>query len=107
MIQPNYFWINIFAIAVGTLLIRGSLVALSSKIIINDRTKEVFSFIPAAILPAFIAPAVFFHSGKVDWLFGKERLAILILATGVCYFVRNTLATIVFGLAALYFLTNF
>ena len=106
MIEPNYFWLNIFAIAAGTIMIRGSLIALSNKIRISDRTKEIFSFIPAAILPAFIAPAVYFHVGTVDWLQYKERLFVLILATGVCYLVRNTLVTIVFGLAALYLLTN-
>lgn len=106
MISQSYFWLNILAIAVGTLAIRGSLIALSKRFRINERTKELFSFIPAAILPAFIAPAVYFHNGHVSWLYGKERLIVLILATGVCYLVRNTLATIVFGLAALYFLTN-
>jgi branched-subunit amino acid transport protein len=107
MIDTRYFWVNIFAIATGTLMIRGSLIALANQIRISERSKQIFSFIPAALLPAFIAPAVYFHQGKVDWLYGKERLFIVILATGVCYFTRNTLATIVFGLAALYLLTNF
>lgn len=105
MISADYFWLNVFFLAAGTLAIRGSIIAISSRVKISDRVKELFSFIPAAILPAFVAPAVFFHPGAVSWLMEKERLIILILATIVCYFTRSTLATICFGLIALYIVT--
>lgn len=100
--NDQYFWLNIFLLAIGTFAIRGSIIAISSKVKISDRTKELFSYIPAAILPAFVAPAVFFHKGHTEWLFEKERLVILILATVLCWFTRSTLATICFGLVALY-----
>ncbi|MGZ5278497.1 MAG: AzlD domain-containing protein, partial [Pseudobdellovibrionaceae bacterium] len=74
MIEASYFWMNVAFLALGTIGIRVSLIAASAKIKISDRTKEIFSYIPAAILPAFIAPAVFFHEGHVTWLAGKERL---------------------------------
>jgi branched-subunit amino acid transport protein len=106
MIEPGYFWNNIFILALGTIAIRGSIIALSTKIKISERWKEVFSFIPASILPAFVAPAVFFHKGQVDWIFGKERFLALMLATVVCYFSKSTLTTIGFGLAALYLLSQ-
>lgn len=105
MIETGYFWQNIFLLAVGTILIRGSIIAISAKVKISDRLREIFSFIPAAILPAFVAPMVFFHEGRVEWLFQKERFFVLILATAVCYYSRSTLATILFGLVALYFVT--
>lgn len=93
-------------LAIGTLTIRGSIIAISSKVKISDRLKEIFSYIPAAILPAFVAPVVF-HQGKVAWLGGKERFAILLLSALVCYFSKSTLVTICFGLGALYCLTQF
>lgn len=105
MIESHYFWMNIFFLAVGTITIRGSIIAISTKVKISDRTKELFSYIPAAILPAFIAPAVFFHQGSVSWVLGKERLLILVLATVVCYLSRSTFATICFGLVALYLIS--
>jgi len=101
MIFEGYLWTTIFALAVGTLTIRGSIIAISSRIKISDRVKEIFSFIPAAILPAFIAPVVFFHEGHVEWVMGKERLAILAAATVLCYFTRSTLSTVAFGLIVL------
>src|SRR3712207_6294628 len=105
MIEGNYFWINIFFLALGTLAIRGSVIAISSRVTIPERLKEIFTFIPAAILPALIAQAVYFHKGKIDWVFGKERLIILFLAAVVCYFTRSIMATIISGLALLYIVT--
>ncbi len=107
MINSSYFWQIIFLLALGTIGIRLSIIAISSRVQISSRVKELFSFIPAAILPAILAPMVFFHSGQVDWIFGKERLFILVLATVVCYFTRSMVMTIGFGLISLYLITQF
>lgn len=104
MIESHYFWTNILLLALGTLIIRGLFIALSSRMNITNRWRQIFSYIPAAILPAFVAPAVFFHEGHQAWIFGKERFLVLILATFVCFYSKNTLFTIASGLAALYFL---
>jgi branched-subunit amino acid transport protein len=105
-IEPSYFWTNIFFLMIGTISIRASIIAVSGKVEISDRWRELFSFIPAAILPAFVAPAVFLHQGSVEWAQGKERLLILILAAALCWITRSTLATIAFGLCALYLVTQ-
>ncbi len=106
MIESKYFWTITALLSIGTITIRFLFIALSAKIKISIRTQEIFSFIPAAILPALIAPMAFYHSGQVAWLLGKERFFILALATIVCYFTKNMLATIGFGLACLYVITN-
>lgn len=74
-------WFNIFAMAVGTLAIRVSIIA-------------------------FIAPAAFYHQGSVTALAGKERFVILVAATFVSFYTRSTFLTIAFGLGALYGLTH-
>ena len=106
MIETNYFWIVTFFLTVGTFIIRGLFIFLSTKIKISERAKEILSFIPAAILPAMIAPMVFYHQGQVEYLMNKERLIILILAVLFCYFIRNMLLTLGFGLGLLYLLTQ-
>ncbi len=107
MIPLDYYWLNVSLLAIGTILIRGSIIALSARAKISDRLKELFTFIPAAILPAFIAPAVFFHQGQVTWVMGKERVVVLVLASILCWVTRSTLATVGFGLAALFIFTSF
>lgn len=102
----TYFWFNVFFLALGTIAIRFSIIALSARIRISENVKQIFSYIPAAILPALIAPSVFFHEGHVALVHGKERLVVLFLASLVCFFTRSTLATIGFGLTALFVLTQ-
>ncbi len=107
MIGSSYFWFNIFFLSIGTFCIRGFFIFLSSRIKISTKAKEVLSFIPAAILPAMVAPMVFYHQGQVSLLFGKERLLVLILSCVFCYLFKSMLATIIFGLALLYFVSNY
>ena len=105
-IDTSYFWSVVVLMMIGTLSIRGSMIAISSKLVISERTKEIFSFIPAAIIPAFIAPAAFFHQGQVLSLSGKERMVVLVFVTLLFLWTRSTLATICVGLSALYILTQ-
>ncbi|MBY0385206.1 AzlD domain-containing protein [bacterium] len=107
MIETSSFWIVVVGLMLGTFSIRYSLIAISSRVKISERIKELFSFIPAAILPAFITPSAFFHNGQAVWLLGRERLFILILATFVCLWARSTLLTICFGLVGLYLIAQF
>lgn len=104
--SQQYFWLNIFLLALGTLAIRSSIILASARVKISPRVKEIFSFIPAAVLPALAAPMVFYHEGAIDWLFGKERLAILLLATVIAFVTKKMTITLIFGLGLLYFLTQ-
>lgn len=107
MIDPHYFWTNILFLGLGTFLIRSSVIFLSSRIKINERHREIFSYVPAAILPALAVPMVFYHQGHVEWLQGKERFIILILATMVAYVSRRMTFTLIFGVVALYCVSQF
>lgn len=102
MINNNYFLFNVVALTIGTIAIRGCFIALSSKMNISAKVKDLFTYIPAAILPALVIPATFFYQGQVEWLAGKERFIILLLVSTACYFYRNTLFVIALGLSLLY-----
>jgi branched-subunit amino acid transport protein len=106
MIDNHYFIWNVIALTVGTIAIRGSFIALSGKMTISPKIRELFTFIPAAIFPALIVPATFFHQGTQAWLGGKERFLILVAASIVSYFVRQTFFVIAFGLTLLYLVTH-
>lgn len=107
MISAPYFWMNIFILGIGTFAIRYSMISLSGRIKIPLRVQELFPYIPAAIIPALVAPMAFFHSGSVAWLAGKERVFVLALTTVVCAVSKSTLFTILFGLVGLYFIHRF
>lgn len=107
MIPENYFYLNVFLLVVGTLVIRGFFIALSHRMKLSGKTTELFSFIPAAVLPAFILPATFFHQGTIEVLQGKERFVALLVAVTVTVYRRSTLLTIGTGLGLLYLLRYF
>lgn len=107
MIDSIYFWSILFFMIIGTICIRGSIIAMSSKFKINDRVRELFSYFPAAIFPAFIVPNAFYHQGQSQMFAGKERLVILALAAFISLWSRSTIATIASGLVALYFLAQY
>lgn len=106
MINHHYFYLVVALLAVGTIFIRGFFIALSGKMKISLPLSDLFTFIPAAIFPALIIPATFFHQGSVELLQGKERFFILIVSSFACFFVRNTLFVISFGLILLYLVTQ-
>ena len=104
--NQNNFFIVILSLGIATFFLRFSFIAFSSKLKISPRVKEILTFIPVAILPALLAPMVFFHQGEVDILMGKERTLVIILASFVCYFSKSMLMTILFGIFGLYLVTQ-
>lgn len=106
MIEQNYFLIIVLLLTLGTITIRGCFIALSRRMVITPQLKQLFTYIPAAIFPALIVPATFFHQGHVALVQGKERFVVLVLATIAAYFVRNTLFVVLFGLSLLYFISQ-
>lgn len=97
-----YFWQVVVPIGIGTFLIRCSFIFLGNRVQIPPVVRELFTYIPAAVLPALAIPMVFFHQGVVASIQGRERLMAFIIATIICLFSRNVLVTIISGLCILY-----
>ena len=83
-----------------TFLTRFSMIALLKKEMFNDRIREVLSYVPSAIFPAIIFPAIFLDSTGSFELTDNPKILAAIIATGVGIFSRNILATIFSGLAS-------
>ena len=52
-------WLLIIYCGLITFLTRFSMIALLKKEMFNDRIREILSFVPSAIFPAIIFPAIF------------------------------------------------
>ena len=93
-------WALITYCGLITFFTRFLMIALLKKEMFNDRIREVLSFVPSAIFPAIIFPAIFLdNSGSFD-LTDNPKILAAIVATGVGIFSRNILATIFSGLAS-------
>ena len=87
-----------------TFLTRFSMIALLKKEMFNDRIREVLSYVPSAIFPAIIFPAIFLdNTGSIQFEDNPKILA-SIFAMIVGIITRNIIATIFSGLASYWFL---
>ena len=87
-----------------TFFTRFSMIALLKKEMFNDRIREILSYVPSAIFPAIIFPAIFLDNmGQLQFEDNAKILAALI-AMLIGIFSKNILATIFSGLASYWFL---
>jgi len=83
------------------------MIALLKKEMFNDRIREVLSYVPSAIFPAIIFPAVFLNNSGVLDIENNPKVIAAITATIISILSRNILATIFSGLISYWFLIFF
>ena len=88
----------IFYCGLITFLTRFSMIALLKKEMFNKRIREVLSYVPSAIFPAIIFPAVFLDNSSSVQLEDNPKILAAFIAMVVGIFSRNILATIFSGL---------
>ncbi|MFN7453245.1 MAG: AzlD domain-containing protein [Pseudobdellovibrionaceae bacterium] len=97
----NFWWV-VLLLGIGTFLIRFSFVGFSRHLKFTPEVKELFSYIPACLFPALIAPSLFFGEGQVDWLLHKEKFVVAMVAILISALTRSILWTLGSGLILLY-----
>ena len=76
------------------------MIALLKKEMFNDRIREVLSYVPSAIFPAIIFPAIFLDSSGLIQLEENPKILAAIIAMVVGILSRNIIVTIFAGLAS-------
>ena len=74
------------------------MINLIKKNSLSARTKVVLSYVPSAVFPAIIFPAIFLDLNGQFLLEDNPKIIGAIVAIVVGYFSKNTLATIILGL---------
>ena len=98
------YWSLIIYCGVITFLTRFSMIFLLKKDIVNDKIKNILSFVPAAIFPAIIFPPIFLDDiGNLD-VNNNPKIYASIIAIIVGYFSKNIIATIFSCLISYWFL---
>ena len=80
------------------------MIALIKKEMFNDRVREVLSYVPSAIFPAIIFPAIFLDNSGSLILEDNPKIIAAIIATIIGIFSRSIIATIFSGLASYWFI---
>jgi len=97
-------WALIICCGLITYLTRFSMIALIKKEMFNDRIREVLSYVPSAIFPAIIFPAIFLDNTGSFILEDNPKIIAAIIATIIGIFSRSLIATIFSGLASYWFI---
>ena len=97
-------WLLIIYCGLITFLTRFSMIALLKKEMFNNRIREILSFVPSAIFPAIIFPAIFLDNSGDFQLENNPKIMAAIVAMLIGIISQNIIATIISGLASYWFL---
>ena len=97
-------WALIIYCGLITYLTRFSMIALIKKEMFNDRIRQVLSYVPSAIFPAIIFPAIFLDNSGSLLIEDNPKIIAALIATLIGIFSRSIIATIFSGLASYWFL---
>ena len=97
-------WALIIYCGLITYFTRFSMIALLKKEMFNNRIREVLSYVPSAIFPAIIFPAIFLDDLGVFQFEDNPKILAAVIAMIIGILSKNIIATIFTGLASYWFL---
>ena len=97
-------WALIIYCGLITFFTRFSMIAMLKKEMFNDRIREILSYVPSAIFPAIIFPAIFLDNSGDFQLENNPKIMAAIIAMIVGIISKNIIATIFSGLASYWLL---
>jgi branched-subunit amino acid transport protein len=80
------------------------MIAILKKEMFNNRVREVLSYVPSAIFPAIIFPAIFLDDLGVFQFEDNPKILAAAIAMIIGILSRNIIATIISGLASYWFI---
>lgn len=97
-------WLVMILGGLITFGMRFSFIYLFGKFEVPETLRKALHYVPPAVLSAIIFPELLIQGGSLDISFANTRLIAGIIAIAVAWFSRNTLLTILIGMAALFIL---
>ena len=97
-------WFSIIIAGILTYFMRMTMIALVDRDLLGDKIKAVLEYVPSAVFPAIIFPAIFINDYGSFISINDPKIFGAIVAIIVGYFSRNIIATILSGLISYWFL---
>jgi branched-subunit amino acid transport protein len=94
-------WLVMLAGGAVTFGLRFSLIYLFGRFDVPETMRRALHYVPAAVLSAITVPELFLRDGALDLSFENVRLLAGVIAIVTAWLSRNTLLTILVGMAAL------
>ena len=100
-------WLSIIIAGILTYFTRMTMIALVNRDMLGDRIKAVLAYVPSAVFPAIIFPAIFINDYGSFIEMNDPKIFAAIVAIIVGYFSRNVIATILSGLISYWIILFF
>ena len=100
-------WLSIIIAGILTYFTRMTMIALVSRDMLGDRIKAVLAYVPSAVFPAIIFPAIFINDYGTFIEMNDPKIFGATVAIVVGYFSRNIIATILSGLISYWIILFF
>jgi branched-subunit amino acid transport protein len=100
-------WLSIIIAGILTYFTRMTMIALVSRDMLGDRIKAVLAYVPSAVFPAIIFPAIFINDYGTFIEMNDPKIFAAVVAIVVGYFSRNVIATILSGLISYWIIIFF
>ena len=97
-------WLSIIIAGVLTYLTRMTMIVLVRRDMLGAKFKAVLEYVPSAVFPAIIFPAIFINDFGSFVDMNDPKIFGAIVAIIVGYFSKNIIATILTGLLSYWFL---
>ena len=100
-------WLSIIIAGILTYFTRMTMIALVSRDMLGDRIKAVLAYVPSAVFPAIIFPAIFINDYGIFIEMNDPKIFGAIVAIVVGYFSKNVIATVLSGLISYWIILFF
>ena len=100
-------WLSNIIAGILTYFTRMTMIALVSRDMLGDRIKAVLAYVPSAVFPAIIFPAIFINDYGTFIEMNDPKIFGAIVAIVVGYFSKNVIATILSGLISYWIILFF
>ena len=100
-------WLSIIIAGILTYFTSMTMIALVSRDMLGDRIKAVLAYVPSAVFPAIIFPAIFINDYGTFIEMNDPKIFGATVAIVVGYFSRNVIATILSGLISYWIILFF
>ena len=91
-------WLSIIVAGILTYFTRMTMIALVDRDMLGEKIKAVLVYVPSAVFPAIIFPAIFINDYGTYIEMNDPKIFGAIVAIIVGYFSKNVIATIFSGL---------
>ena len=97
-------WLSIIIAGILTYFTRMTMITLVNRDMLGDKIKAVLEYVPSAVFPAIIFPAIFINDYGLFVEINDPKIFAAVVAVIVGYLSKNIIATISSGLVSYWFL---